>query len=291
MTQIDTAGAILPTVSQRAAFHEQLRAGWRRSGSLLGIGFDPVPDQFPDPVSRDRAGVLRFCLEIAEAVGDLACAFKPQFAHFAALGAEAELATLIGDLQRRFPDVPVILDAKRGDIGSTAERYAVEAFERYGADAVTVNPYLGPESIKPYLAYRDRGVIVLCRTSNPDSGWLQDYPAEDPVHLRVARAAAEWNTHGNVMLVAGATYPEQLEAIRDTVGDMALLVPGIGAQGGDLDAAVAAGLASDGAGLVFNTSRAVLYAAAGADYADAARRVAEQLHVRLAAARDACTVT
>jgi orotidine-5'-phosphate decarboxylase len=285
---MSTASCILQPVSQRATFREQLRAGWRRSGSLLGIGFDPLPDQLPEPISRDRAGVLRFCLDIADAVGDLACAFKPQFAHFAALGAEAELATLIHELQLRFPDVPVILDAKRGDIGSTAERYAIEAFERYGADAVTVNPYLGPESIKPFLAHRDRGVIVLCRTSNPDSGWLQDYPAEDPVHLRVARAAAQWNTHGNVMLVTGATYPEQLEAIRKTVGDMALLVPGIGAQGGDLDAAVAAGLASNGEGLVFSTSRAVLYASAGDDYAAAARRVAQQLHGRLAAARDAC---
>jgi orotidine-5'-phosphate decarboxylase len=291
VTQMSTAGCILRRVSQRATFPEQLRSGWRRSGSLLGIGFDPLPDHLPDPVSHDRAGVLRFCLDIADAVGDLACAFKPQFAHFAALGAEAELATLIRELQLRFPDVPVILDAKRGDIGATAERYAVEAFERYGADAVTVNPYLGPESIKPFLAYQDRGVIVLCRTSNPDSGWLQDYPAGDPVHLRVARAAAEWNANGNVMLVTGATYPEQLEAIRNTVGDMALLVPGIGAQGGDVDAAVAAGLASNGQGLVFNTSRAVLYAASGANYADAARRVAETLHRRLAAAREACAVT
>ena len=278
-------------MSQRAIFREQLCAGWRCSGSLLGIGFDPLPDQFPEPISRDGAGALRFCLDIADAVGDLACAFKPQFAHFAALGAEAELATLIRELQLRFPDVPVILDAKRGDIGSTAERYAVEAFERYGADAVTVNPYLGPESIKPFLAYQDRGVIVLCRTSNPDSGWLQDYPAEDPVHLRVARAAAEWNSNGNVMLVTGATYPQQLAAIRGLVGDMALLVPGIGAQGGDLDAAVAAGLASNGQGLVFNTSRAVLYASPDTNYADAARAVAEQLHGCLAAAREACSAT
>jgi len=181
--------------------------------------------------------------------------------NFAALGLEGELANLIRYVHDRHPEVPVILYAKRGDIGDTARLYAREAFERFDADALTVNPYIGSESLAPYLAYADRGVIVLCRTSNADSAWLQAYPdAQRPVYLRVARAAVEWNAHGNVMLVAGATYPEELGRIRAAVGDMPLLVPGVGAQGGDLAAVLAHGQDSRGAGLVINASRSVLFA-------------------------------
>jgi orotidine-5'-phosphate decarboxylase len=174
-------------------------------------------------------------------------------------------------VHQQHPGVPVILDAKRGDIGETAERYAVEAFERYGADAVTVNAYLGQESVEPFLAYADRGVVVLCRTSNPDSGWLQCYPAEQPVYLRIAARPGRWNRHGNLMLVAGATYADDLRRIRAAVGDMPLLVPGIGAQGGDLPAVMAMPASTAaGWGLVINASRSVLYAGSGADYAAAA---------------------
>jgi orotidine-5'-phosphate decarboxylase len=156
-------------------------------------------------------------------------------------------------------------------VGATAERYAIELFDRYGADAATVNPYLGPESLQPYLRRADRGVLVLCHTSNPESGWLQDTPAEDPTYLRVARAAVEWNVHGNVMLVVGATYPEQLRRVREVVGQMELLVPGVGSQGGDVAAVIAAGINEARRGLVINASRSVLYASKGRDFADAAR--------------------
>lgn len=222
-------------------------------------------------------GVLSFCCAIVDAVADVVCAFKPQIAHFAALGAESELAALIAYIHERHPRVPVILDAKRGDMGATAERYAIEAFDRYHADAVTVNPYLGPESLRPFLRRADRGVVVLCRTSNPESAWLQDFPASDPVYLRVARAAVDWNTAGNVLLVAGATYPDELRRIRSVVGDMTLLVPGVGAQGGAVPDVVAAGRNRHGSGLIINASRSVLYASAANDFAEAARTAATSL--------------
>jgi len=227
------------------------------------------------PAHFTDRGVLAFCCGIVDAVADVVCAFKPQIAHFAALGAESELAALIAYIHEHHPAVPVILDAKRSDMGATAERYAIEAFDRYRADAVTVNPYLGPESLQPFLRRTDRGVIVLCRTSNPESAWLQDFPVGDPVYLRVARAAVDWNAAGNVMLVAGATYPDELRRIRAVVGDMTLLVPGVGAQGGEVRAVLTAGLDSRGTGLVINASRSVLYAfrANGVpnDFAKAAR--------------------
>jgi orotidine-5'-phosphate decarboxylase len=269
----------------RPSFAVQLDRAWEERDSLVCVGLDPLPERLPAGLTRDRRGVRDFCAAIVDAVADVVCAFKPQAAHFAALGAEDELAELIALIHHRHPGVPVILDAKRGDIGSTAERYADEAFCRYDADAVTVNPYLGPDSLGPFLARPGRGVVVLCRTSNPDGGWLQDHPADDPLYLRVARAAVGWNRDGNVMLVTGATYPEQLARIRSEVGDMPLLVPGIGAQGGDLEATLAAGLRADGRGLVISTSRAVLYASAGADFATAARTAAVALRDAVNAAR------
>lgn len=237
---------------------------WHGGNTMLCVGLDPDPQRIPQEYlsahPREGDAVLAFCCDIADATAEYVCAFKPQFAHFGALGAEQQLAELIRYIHQNHPQIPVILDAKRGDIGSTAQRYAVEAFERYDADAVTVNPYLGEESIRPYLEYRDRGTIVLCRTSNPDSGWLQNEPQADPVYLKVAAAAAGWNSNNNVLLVAGATHIEELVAIRQAVGDMALLVPGIGAQGGDLGAVLSRGTASDGKGLIINSSRAILYA-------------------------------
>jgi len=251
-------------VTARIPFRDQLLARWHNQQTLLCVGLDPAPERIPEAYRIAGANkgdaVLGFCCDIVDATAETVCAFKPQIAYFAAAGAESQLAELISYIHHRHPGIPVILDAKRNDIGSTAERYAIEAFQRFDADAVTVNPYLGEESVKPYLAYPDRGTIVLCRTSNPDSGWIQMHPPEDPVYLRVARAARQWNTDGNVMLVAGATYPEELAAIRAEVGDMALLVPGIGAQGGDLRAVLTQAATADGCGLVINASRAVLYA-------------------------------
>ncbi len=251
-----------------------LQQRWRDQDTALCVGLDPDLPRMPEGLREGPRPLLDFCCSIVDATADTACAFKPQAAYFGALGCEHELAELIAYIKARHPEVPVVLDAKRGDIGATARLYALEAFSRYGADAVTVSPYLGRESIEPYFEFPDRGVVVLCRTSNPDSAWLQDYPEDDPVYLRVARAAAEWNVHGNLMLVAGATYAGDLGRIRDVVGEMPLLVPGVGAQGGDLAAVLDAGLNTDGQGLVINASRAILYAGGDDDYAQAAREAA-----------------
>jgi len=272
-------------VSHRPPFIEQIRQGWETRDSLLCVGLDPdltrLPEQYLRGANRIEDGLTAFCRDIVDATADLVCAFKPQIAYFAAHGLESQLAELIGYIHREHPGVPVILDAKRGDIGDTAKLYATEAFERFDADAVTVNPYLGTESIAPYLAYEDRGVIVLCRTSNPDSAWLQQYPDDqEPVYLRVARAAADWNQSGNVMLVAGATYPEELGRIRQAVGELPLLVPGVGAQGGDLEAVLKLGADSNGQGLVINASRAVLYASAD-DPKAGAREAAETFRAEI----------
>ena len=253
-------------VSERHSFIEQIRQGWTLRESLLCVGLDPdparIPSEFLETANRPEDGVMAFCREVVDATAELVCAFKPQIAYFAALGLEDRLAELIAYIHERHPGVAVILDAKRGDIGDTARLYAKEAYDRFDADAVTVNPYLGYESVEPYLERSDRGVIVLCRTSNPDSAWLQRYPEEgEPVFLRVAHAAVEWNRADNVALVAGATYPEELGAIRSLVGNMPLLVPGIGAQGGDLEAVIRLGADSNGQGLIINASRSVLFAA------------------------------
>ena len=173
----------------------------------------------------------------------------------------------------------MILDSKRGDIGSTAQHYASEAFDRYGADAVTVNPYLGRDSVQPFLDRADRGVIVLCRTSNPGAGDLQDLLVDGrPLYQHVAeKIANEWNAHGNCALVVGATWPEQLRDVRTIVGDVPFLVPGVGAQGGDVEAVVTNAKTADGTGLIVSSSRAVLYASGGDDYAEAAANAARTL--------------
>ena len=205
--------------------------------------------------------MFAFCRDIADATAEFACCFKPQFAHFAAIGAEDALRRLISHVHAAHPDVPVILDSKRGDIGSTAQHYAAEAFDRYAADAVTANPYLGGDSLQPFLDRAERGVVVLCRTSNAGAGDLQDLNVEGrPLYQHVAeKAVREWNGNGNVALVVGATWPGQLREVRAIVGDMPLLIPGIGAQGGDVEAAVRNGAAEDGAGLMMSSSRAILY--------------------------------
>lgn len=264
-------------MTSRPSCIEQLRDRWVNADTLLCVGLDPDPARLPAGLGEARDGLFRFCSAIVDATADLVCAFKPQIAYFAALGAEAQLERLIEHIHHHHPGVPVILDAKRGDIGDTARRYAMEAFERYDADAVTVNPYLGPESVAPFLAYQDRGVFLLCRTSNADSAWLQNHPPEAPVYLRVAAAAAQWNERDNVMLVAGATYAGDLARIREVAGDLPLLVPGIGAQGGDLAAVLQMGRDSRGQGLVINAARSVLYAGSGDDYAAGARKAAAGL--------------
>ncbi|QWD87217.1 orotidine-5'-phosphate decarboxylase [Polynucleobacter paludilacus] len=262
------------------SFTQQLQAAWASQGSMLCVGFDPDPKRMPASLADKPEPIFEFCKAIADITADLVCAFKPQIAYFASQGAEAQLEKLIAHLKTHYPHIPVILDAKRGDIGSTAEHYALEAFERYGADAVTVNPYMGFDSIEPYLRYPEKGVIVLCRTSNPggsDLQFLQNASSGEPLYIEVAKlAASKWNTSGQIGLVVGATFPEEIAKVRNLVGDMPLLIPGIGAQGGDIEATVKAGSVTQkpGTGMIINSSRAILYASGGEDFAQAARKVA-----------------
>ncbi|MHB1429488.1 MAG: orotidine-5'-phosphate decarboxylase [Rhodocyclaceae bacterium] len=259
-------------------FTELLAGAWQKNDSLLCVGLDPDPAKFPAHLENQPDAIFRFCAAIAAATADLACAFKPQIAYFAARRAEDQLEALIAHIHENHPGIPVILDAKRGDIGSTAEQYAIEAFERYRADAVTVNPYMGRDSVEPWLAYRDKGVILLCRTSNPGGSDLQFQKVGAGktalYELVAAKVAKEWNTTGQCALVVGATFPAELARVREIVGDLPLLVPGIGAQGGDIEATVKAGRTANGTGLMINSSRAILYAGKGEDFADAAREVA-----------------
>ncbi len=261
-------------------FTEKLSNAWATNNSLLCVGLDPDMEKLPEELRWQPDGLFRFCKEIIDATADIACAFKPQIAYFSALRAEDQLEEICKYLREQYPDIPLILDAKRGDIGATAEQYAREAFERYGADAVTVNPYMGFDSIAPYLQWQDRGTIILCRTSNPGGSDLQFLNVDGrPLYQHVAHLVADkWNTNGQCALVVGATYPKELEQVRMIVGDMPLLVPGIGAQGGNIHATVTAGKTADGAGMMINSSRAILYTAAdeaaGETFALAARRVA-----------------
>lgn len=259
-------------------FIEQLSAAWQTQNSLLCVGLDPDPAKFPAHLKGRDDAIFEFCKTIVDTTADLACSFKPQIAYFAAHRAEDQLEALIAHIHEKHPKIPVILDAKRGDIGSTAEQYAVEAFERFKADAVTVSPYMGRDSVTPYLAYPEKGVILLCRTSNPGGSDLQflDVGGEK-LFERIARlVATEWDTTGQCALVIGATFPAEIARVRSLVGDMPLLVPGIGAQGGDIESTVKAGKTAAGTGLMISSSRAILYAGKDEHYGEAARKVAQE---------------
>lgn len=258
-------------------FRSKLTAVWQHHDSLLCVGLDPDLKRFPAHLQGRSDAVFAFCKGIVDATADLACAFKPQIAYFAAACAEDQLQELIAYIHEKYPAVPVVLDAKRGDIGATAQQYAREAFERYDADALTVNPYMGFDSVEPYLEYSDRGLIVLCRTSNPGGSDLQNLAVEGGAKLYqhvAGLVAGKWNVHGQNALVVGATFPQELADVRRIVGDLPLLVPGIGAQGGDVEATVKAGQSATGTGLMISSSRAILYAGSGEDYAEQARKVA-----------------
>ncbi len=267
-------------------FIASLSAAWARNDSLLCVGLDPDPAKFPAHLQGRPDAIFEFCKGIVDATADLVCSFKPQIAYFAAHRAEDQLEALIAHIHERHPGIPVILDAKRGDIGSTAEQYAIEAFERFRADAITASPYMGRDSAEPYLAYPDKGVILLCRTSNPGGSDLQFLDVGTPekpekLYERVARLVAdEWNRTGQCALVVGATFPAEIARVREIVGELPLLVPGIGAQGGDIEATVRAGRTGNGdrpgTGLMINSSRAILYAGKDENYAAAARRVAQE---------------
>lgn len=260
-------------------FTQSLAAAWQKNDSLLCVGLDPEPTKFPAHLQGRPDAIFEFCKGIVDATADLVCCFKPQIAYFAAHRAEDQLEALIAHIHERHPGIPVILDAKRGDIGSTAEQYAIEAFERFQADAITASPYMGRDSVTPYLAYPDKGVILLCRTSNPGGSDLQflDVGNGERLFERVAKlVATEWNTTGQCALVVGATFPAEIARVRSIVGDLPLLVPGIGAQGGDIQATVEAGKTAGGTGLMISSSRAILYAGKDENFATAARQVAQE---------------
>lgn len=264
-------------------FLDMLRGAQRRNGSMLCVGFDPEPTRFPAGMKGDAGRIYDFCAAIADATADLAIAFKPQIAYFAAHRAEDQLEQLMRHLRARHPQVPVILDAKRGDIGSTAQQYAREAFERYQADAVTLSPFMGFDSVQPYLEYPGKGAFLLCRTSNPGGDDLQNQrlasvEGQPLLYEHVARLAqGPWNLNGQLGLVVGATYPAEIERVREIAPTLPLLIPGVGAQGGDAVATVRAGWRPD-APIIVNSSRAILYASGGEDFAAAAR--AEALRTR-----------
>ncbi|RZL02861.1 MAG: orotidine-5'-phosphate decarboxylase [Rubrivivax sp.] len=278
------------------SFTQQLQHAQAHNDSMLCVGLDPEPSRFPGAWKDQPARIYDFCTAIVDATKDLVCAFKPQIAYFAAHRAEDQLERLMAHMKRAAPHVPVILDAKRGDIGSTAEQYAREAFERYQADAVTLSPFMGFDSVEPYLRYPGKGVILLCRTSNPGGSDLQnqrlaDVPGQPRLYEHLAALAqGPWNTNGQVGLVVGATFPEEIARVRELAPTLPLLIPGVGAQGGDASATVKAGrrVAADGSvtgAIIVNSSRAVLYASAGDDFASAARRVAHETRQALNAAR------
>ena len=261
-------------------FIQKLSAAWASNHSLLCVGLDPDVSKLPAELAQQPDAIFSFCKSIVDATADLACSFKPQIAYFAAIRAEDQLEAICRYIKTTYPAIPIILDAKRGDIGATAEQYAREAFERYDADAVTVNPYMGFDSVAPYMEWKDRGAIVLCRTSNAGGSDLQFLNVDGkPLYQHVAQLVADkWNTNGQCALVVGATFPQELAQVRKIIGDMPLLVPGIGAQGGDVAATVAAGKTMDGNGMMINSSRAILYAKPqdGEHFTQAARRVAQE---------------
>ena len=276
-------------------FLDKLKQATALNQSMLCVGLDPEPARFPQGLTGQAAHIFDFCAAMVDATHDLVCAFKPQIAYFAAHRAEAQLEQLIAHIRRVAPAVPVILDAKRGDIGSTAEQYAIEAFERYGADAVTLSPFMGFDSVEPYVKRHGKGAFLLCRTSNPGGDDLQtqrlaSVEGTPMLYEHLARLAqGPWNLNGQLGLVVGATYPAEIARVREIAPSLPLLIPGIGAQGGDARATVHAGLRTDANGvsgpIIVNSSRAILYASSGADYVNAARHSARSSRDELNAAK------
>jgi len=275
-----------------STFLDKLQRAERANDSLLCVGLDPEPGKFPGAWQHEPARIFDFCATIVDATRDLVIAYKPQVAYFAAQRAEDQLERLLAHIRKVAPDVPVILDAKRGDIGSTAEQYALEAFERYRADAVTLSPFMGFDSLEPWLKYEDKGLFLLCRTSNPGGSDLQAQRlvTGDLLYEHVARLAqGPWNRSGQLGLVVGATFPAEIERVRALAPTLPLLIPGVGAQGGDATSTVRAGWRHDGqrtsGPVLVNSSRAILYASRGNEFAAAAREAALATRAALAAGR------
>jgi orotidine-5'-phosphate decarboxylase len=267
---------------------QMLEAQWSR-GNFVCVGLDSEFSKIPESARvggnecavHEGNTIVAFNRAIVDATKDIVCAYKPNSAFYEAYGAEgiSALHRTIADIHTIAPNVPVILDAKRADIGNTNAGYVDAAFGFLRADAITVHPYLGAEALQPFLAQADKGVIVLCRTSNPGAGEFQDLSVNgEPLYRFVARCVAnEWNKGGNCALVVGATYPDELREVRGLVGDMPILIPGIGAQGGDVERTVTAGRDSRGQGMIINSSRGIIFASKGPDFAEAARRETEKL--------------
>jgi orotidine-5'-phosphate decarboxylase len=272
-------------------FIDMLNAAAVQNQSMLCVGLDPEPRKFPGAMQGDAHKIYDFCAGIVDATADCVIAFKPQIAYFAAHRAEDQLEKLMQHMRHAAPHVPIILDAKRGDIGSTAEQYAIEAFERYGADAVTLSPFMGFDSVQPYLKHHGKGAFLLCRTSNPGGDDLQNQrlasvPGNPLLYEHIAALAqGPWNLNGQLGLVVGATYPAEIERVRALAPTLPLLIPGVGAQGGDALATVRAGWRSNGP-IIVNSSRAVLYASSGPDYVAAARQEAHKTRDILQVARN-----
>lgn len=265
---------------------DMLRQRWETSNSMLCVGLDPNPAKFPLELANRPDALYTFCCGIVDATAQYVCAFKPQIAYFASGAAEEALEAIIAYIHQNYPDIPVILDAKRGDIGSTAEHYAKEAFERYKADCVTLSPFMGHDTIEPYVAYKEKGAYLLCRTSNPggDDFQMLDVGGEK-LFERIARLAeTQWNTNGSLGLVVGATYPHELERVRAIAPSLNFLVPGIGAQGGDINAAVKAGVDANHRGMVINSGRAIIYASRNDDWKERAADAAKATCLAIRAA-------
>ncbi|MFH1568034.1 MAG: orotidine-5'-phosphate decarboxylase [Gemmatimonadota bacterium] len=261
----------------KAPFESLLAQAVQANRSLLCVGLDPVPERLPEHLRAAADPVLEFNRGLIEATADLVCAYKPNFAFYGALG-RGGWDTLKATIEAVPGGLPVIVDAKVGDIGSTAERYARMFFDELGADALTVNPYMGRDAVAPFLGHAGRGVFLLCLTSNPGADDFEKQPAgEERLYERVARKAVEWGAGASCGLVVGATQPGAIAGLRALAPELPFLVPGVGAQGGDLEAAVGQGKRADGAGVLINASRAVTYASGGRDYADAARAAALSL--------------
>ncbi len=260
-------------------FMEKLRNAWQKNNSMVCVGLDPDLNKLPECVKKESKPIFAFNKAIVDATHDLVCCYKPQIAYYAGQAAEDELQMTMDYISEKYPDIPVILDSKRGDIGSTAEMYAKEAFDRYKADAVTVNPFMGIDTLKPFIDRAEKGTVILCRTSNPSSKEIQELVSGGKeVYKHVAEYAAnEWNYNKNILLVIGATFPEELGEVRKICGDIPFLVPGIGAQGGDIQKVMENGTTSDGTGLVINSSRGIIYAGSGEDFAEASGKAAEEL--------------
>ena len=260
-------------------FIKDIESAWQEKNSLVCVGLDPDISKIPAHLRNLEAPLFEFNKAIVDATADLVCAFKPQIAYYSASHAERDLELTIGYIHKNYPGIPVILDAKRGDIGSTAEMYVQEVFDRFKADAATVNPYMGADTLRPFLDREDKGVIILCRTSNPGAKDIQDFDSNGKKLYQIVahKAAKEWNFNGNVLLVVGATYPKELNEIRSIAGDIPFLVPGIGAQGGNVKSTVTNGKTRNGTGLIINSSRGIIYAGNRDDFARAARRAAVEL--------------